>query len=59
MIKSRMRWARHVAHVRGGRDAYSALLGKPEEKTPRGRHRRKLENNIKMELQKEGLGAMN
>jgi hypothetical protein len=33
-------------------------LGKPEEKTPRGRPRRRFEDDIKMELQKLGLGAM-
>jgi hypothetical protein len=53
MIKSRMRWAGHVAHMRDKRGSYSALLGKPEEKTPRGRYRRRLEDNIKVELQKE------
>ena len=59
MIKQRMRLARHVAHMRGRRGAYSALLEKPEKKIQRGRHRRKWEDDIKMELQKEGLEAMN
>jgi len=39
VIKSRMRWAGHVAHMRDRRGAYSILLGKPDEKNPRGRHR--------------------
>jgi len=30
-----MRWAGHVAYMRDSKDAYSALLGKDEEKTPR------------------------
>jgi hypothetical protein len=59
MIKSRMRWAGHVARMRDRRGAYSALLGKPEEKMPRGTHRRRWEDNIKMAFQKEGLTAMN
>jgi hypothetical protein len=54
-----MRWAGHVAHKRDRRGEYSALLVKPEEKTPRGRHGRRWEDNIKMELRKEGLRAMN
>jgi hypothetical protein len=37
-IKSkRMRWAEHVAHMRGGRKAYRVLVGKPKGKRPLGR----------------------
>jgi hypothetical protein len=40
MIKSRrMRWAGHVGHTRAKRDAYRALLRKPEIKRPLGRQR--------------------
>jgi len=42
MIKSRRkRWAGHVVHMRGMRNAYSILVGKPEEKRQlrRPRHR--------------------
>jgi hypothetical protein len=35
------------------------MLGKPEEKKPRGRHRHRWDDNIKMELWKEGLKTMN
>jgi hypothetical protein len=41
---------------RGG--FYRFLVGKPEEKRPLGRPRRKWEDNIKMDLQKVGCGGM-
>jgi hypothetical protein len=51
MIKSRrMRWAKHVARMREKRDAYRILVGKPEGKKPLGRPRRRLVDNIKMDL---------
>jgi hypothetical protein len=34
------------------RGVYRVLVGKPEEKRPLGRPRRKWEGNIKMDLQK-------
>jgi hypothetical protein len=52
-IKSRrMRWARHVAHVGKMRNTstYNVLVGKPEGKIPRGRPKRRREDNIRMEL---------
>ena len=33
-------------------------MGKPEEKRPLGRPRRRWENNIKMDLQEVGCGGM-
>ena len=36
---------------------YKVLVGKPEEKIPFGRPRRRWENNIKMNLQKVGCGT--
>jgi len=33
------------------RGVYRLLMGKPEDKRPLGRHRRKWEDNIKMDLQ--------
>jgi hypothetical protein len=36
MIKSRMRWAGHVARMGEKRNAYRLLLGKPEGKRPLG-----------------------
>ena len=41
-----------------GKGAYRVLVGKPEGKRPLGRPRRRREDNIKMELQEEGCGAM-
>jgi hypothetical protein len=37
---------------------YSVLVGKPEGKSPIGGHRRRWEDNIKMNLQEVGCGAM-
>ena len=34
-------------------------MGKPEGKKPLGRHRRRWENNINMDLKEVGLGACN
>jgi hypothetical protein len=38
---------------------YRVLVGKPEEKRPLGRPRRRREDNIKMDLQEAGYGGMN
>ena len=53
-----MRWAGHVARMgeRGG--VYRVLVGKPEEKRPLGKPRRRWEDNIKMDLQEVGCGVM-
>jgi acyl-coenzyme A synthetase/AMP-(fatty) acid ligase len=49
MIKSRrMKWTRHVAHMREKRNAYRILVRKLEETTRKTRHR--WEDNIKMDL---------
>jgi hypothetical protein len=51
VIKSRrLRWAGHVARMGARRDAYRALVGKPEGRRPLGRPRRRWEDNIKMDL---------
>jgi hypothetical protein len=39
------------------RGVYRILVGKPEEKSPLGRPRRRWEDNIKMVLQKVGWGG--
>jgi len=47
VIKSRrMRWAGHVACMGEKRVAYRVLVGKPEEKRPLGRPRRRWKDNI-------------
>ena len=59
VIKSRrMRWEGHVARMGERRCAYRILVGKPERKRPLGRPRCRREDNIKMDLQEEGLGGM-
>jgi hypothetical protein len=40
------------------RGAYRILVGKPEGKRPLGRPRRRLKDNIKMDLQEVGCGVM-
>ena len=55
VIKSRMRWAGHVAHMGDGTGVYTVLVGKPAGKRSLGRPRRRWEDNIKMDL--EGVGC--
>jgi hypothetical protein len=45
-----MRWAEHVAHLGEIRNAYKIFVRKPEGKRPRGRPRRRWEDNIRMDL---------
>ena len=52
----RLRWAGHVALIGERRGAYRALVGKPEGRSLR-RPRRRLEDNIKMDIRKVGWGA--
>jgi hypothetical protein len=55
VIESRkMRWAVHVARVRGMRNAYSILVGKPEGKRLLGRRRCGWENNVRTDLREVG-----
>ena len=42
----------HVARVEERKGEYRVLVGKPEEKRPLGRTRRRWKDNIKMDLQK-------
>ena len=44
-------------HVWRKGEVYKVLVGKPEEKRPLGKPRRRWENNIKMELQEVGGGC--
>jgi hypothetical protein len=60
VIKSRrMRWAGHGAHVGEGRGVYRVLVGRPKGKRPLGRHRRRWEDNIKMDLRAIGIDGAN
>jgi hypothetical protein len=57
-IKSRrMRCARHVARMREGRGVCRVLMVKPEGKRPLGRPRRRLDDNIRLDLQELGSGC--
>ena len=47
-----------MAHVRERRGIHRVLLGKPEEKRPLERPRRRWDDNIKLDLQEVGCGAM-
>ena len=47
----------HVARMGRG-EAYTVFGGKPEGKRPLGRHRRRMEDNIKMDLQEVECGGM-
>ena len=51
-----MRWAGHVACMDEERGAYRVLVGKPEEKRPLGRPRRRWVDNIGMDLQRWDVG---
>jgi len=54
----RMRWAGRVARMGERRGICRILVGKPEGKRPLGRHRRRWEDNIKMDLQEVGCGCL-
>jgi len=59
VIKSRMKWVGHVAHMGGGRrSTYRKLVRKPEGKRPLGRPRHRWEDNIKIDLQEVGCKGM-
>jgi hypothetical protein len=60
VIKSRrMRWVGYVARMGKGRGVYRVFVGKPEDKRPLGRPRRRWEDNIKMDLREIGIGGAN
>jgi hypothetical protein len=61
IVKSRrMRWVGQVARIGGGgnRNVYKLLVRKPEEKRALRRLRRRLIDNIKMDLLEIGLGGV-
>ena len=58
VIKSRMRWAGHVACMGEEGGLYRVLVGKPEGKRPMGRPRRRWVDNIRMDLQQMGCRYM-
>jgi hypothetical protein len=46
----RMRWAVHMAPMGDRRGAYSVFVKRPEERSSRGRGKRRLEDNTKVAL---------
>jgi hypothetical protein len=56
MKSRRMRWVGHVTRMGEMRNAYNLLAGKPEDKRPLGRYRRRWEDNIRMDLGKVSTG---
>ena len=55
----RLRWAGYVARMEESRSAFKILAGKPTGKRPLGRHRRRWEDNIRMDLKEIGINAGN
>ena len=58
VMKSRMRWAGHVARMGEERGVYRVLVGKPEGRRPLGRPRLRWAGNIRTDLQKVGCVYM-
>jgi hypothetical protein len=59
MVKSRRtRCEGHAARMGKKRNPYRILVGKPEEKRPLGRPRRRWMSNIEMNLREIGRGDM-
>jgi hypothetical protein len=54
MKSRRIRWAVHVARMGEKRNAYRLLVGKPEGRWPLGKSRRRLMDNIRMDLVEVG-----
>ena len=53
-----MRWAGNVARMGEKRGVYRVSVGKPEGKKPLGRPRRRRDENIMLDLQEVGCGAI-
>ena len=53
-----MRLAEHVGRIGERRGVYRVLVGKPHGKRTLGRHRRRWEDTIKMDLQEVGCEGM-
>jgi hypothetical protein len=60
VIKSRkIRWVENVARMRDRQGVYRILVGKRDGERPLGRSRRRLEDNIELDLQEMGCGGIN
>jgi hypothetical protein len=59
MVKSRIiRWAGLVARMGEKRNAYMLLVGRPEEKRPLGRRRRRWLDNINLDFREIEWGGV-
>jgi hypothetical protein len=60
VIKSkRMRWSRDVARMGEMRNVYNSLVGKPVGDRLLGRHSRRWEDNIRMDVRERGWEVVN
>ena len=55
----RLRWAGQVARMEKGSCAFKILIGKPTGKRPLGWHRRRWEDNIRMDLKEIDINTWN
>ena len=55
----RLRWEGHVGRMEEGRSSLKILTGKPTEKRPLGKPRRRWEDNIRMDLEEIGVNTKN
>jgi hypothetical protein len=58
IMPRRMRWAGHVALMGAKKNKYRILVGKPEEKRPLERPRRRWEDNIRIDFRELGWCGM-
>jgi len=54
VMKLRMRWVGHIAHMGEVRNAYKIVVGKSEGKRPCRMHRHRCKDNIRMEVRETG-----
>jgi len=54
VIRSKMRWVRHVSWKGDKRGTYRVLVGRPEGKKPLGRSNCRCKDNIKIDFQEVG-----
>jgi hypothetical protein len=58
MKSSRIRWTRHVAHMKDKTSSYMFFVGNSGGKRPIARPRRRWEDNIKMDIKEIELDVM-
>jgi hypothetical protein len=58
ILSKRMKWAGHVTRMDEKKNAFRVLVGRPGGRRPLGRHRRRWEDNIKIDLKDIGWEAV-